>query len=112
MAVDYKRALAAYKIGAEGGGASCQHQLGIMFCKGHGVEVDMKLSVAWLEKAAAQDVADSLYALADINYEGSHPEVSSFSNARELYQKAVDLGCSKAAENQKWLEKSISMVNG
>ena len=30
VAIDYKRAMAAYKIGAEGGHAVCQYQLGFM----------------------------------------------------------------------------------
>ena len=41
------RAMAAYKIGAEGGHAVCQHQVGGMYYKGlGGVEVDYKQAVA------------------------------------------------------------------
>ena len=55
VAVDYVRAMAAYKIGAEGGNALCQYQLGAMIKRGHGVDVDHKQAVACYEKAAAQD---------------------------------------------------------
>ena len=40
MAVDHPRAMAAYKVGGEGGDASCQWQVGHMYCFGHGVDVD------------------------------------------------------------------------
>ena len=55
MAIDYPRAMAAYKVGAEGGDAFCQHQLGAMYCQGLGVAVDHKQARQWIEKAAAQD---------------------------------------------------------
>ena len=55
MAIDYERAMAAYKIGAEAGDAVSQFQLGMMYFKGRGVAVDYKQARAWIEKAAAQD---------------------------------------------------------
>ena len=56
VAVDYKRAMAGYKIGAEAGNATCQHQLGFMLSEErYGVDVDYKQGLVWFEKAAAQD---------------------------------------------------------
>ena len=55
VAVDYSRAMAAYKIAAEAGEALSQYQVGYMHCSGRGVAVDYKQARAWLEKAAAQD---------------------------------------------------------
>ena len=63
MAIDYPRAMAAYKIGAEAGDAACQHQLGFMYYMGHGVAVDYTVGRAWFEKAAAQDFSDSFFVL-------------------------------------------------
>ena len=40
VAIDFPRAMAAYKVGAEGGDALCQSQVGIMYYNGHGVAVD------------------------------------------------------------------------
>ena len=55
MAVDYPRAMAAYRVGAEGGHDGCQYQVGMMYYNGLGVDVDYAQALPWLEKAAAQD---------------------------------------------------------
>ena len=55
MAIDYSRAMAAYKIGAEGGHAGCQYQVGFMYYDGDGVDVDYAQALPWIGKAAAQD---------------------------------------------------------
>ena len=56
VAVDYERAMAAYKIGAEGGNAACQNQLGCMLEQGLGTgPPDYKQALVWYERAAAQD---------------------------------------------------------
>ena len=55
MAIDYARSMAAYKVGAEGGDALCQWQVGFMYCNGLGVDVDYAQALPWIEKAAAQD---------------------------------------------------------
>ena len=43
MAIDYLRAVAAYQIAAEAGHALSQHQVGMMYYKGRGVDVDLSL---------------------------------------------------------------------
>ena len=60
VAIDYVRAMAAYKIGAEGGDAICQYQVASIYFRGQGVEVDCKQAVAWYEKAAAQGLPQAL----------------------------------------------------
>ena len=50
----------AYKVSAEGGDAVCQHQLGMMYCRGENVAVDYKQARLWIEKAAAQDHPDAV----------------------------------------------------
>ena len=52
VAIDYARAMAAYKVAAEGGDAVSQHQVGFMYREGLGVDVDHTKAVPWLEKAA------------------------------------------------------------
>ena len=70
MATDDSRAMAAYKVGAEGGKAVSQHQVGMMYCMGHGVAVDYKQARPWLEKAAAQDHPGAVGALGLMHFEG------------------------------------------
>ena len=60
MAIDYPRAMAAYKVGAEGGNAVCQYQVGWMYSNGRGVAVDYKQARPWFEKAAAQNDPDAV----------------------------------------------------
>ena len=55
VAVDYPRAMAAYKVGGEGGDAMCQYQVGIMYYHADGVDVDYEQALPWIQKAAAQD---------------------------------------------------------
>ena len=55
MTIDYPRAMAAYKVGAEGGSAQCQSQVGMMYFMGRGVAVDYEQARPWIEKGAAQD---------------------------------------------------------
>ena len=57
VTIDYARAMAAYKVGAEGGNAVCQYMVGYMHKYGQGVAVDYKQALPWLEKAVAQDSA-------------------------------------------------------
>ena len=40
MTIDYSRAMATYKVGAEGGEALCQFQVVFMYRHGRGVAVD------------------------------------------------------------------------
>ena len=55
VAVDDRRALAAYKIGAEGGNVLCQYNLGKLNCEGRGIDSpDYEQALVWLEKAAAK----------------------------------------------------------
>ena len=59
MAVDYPRALAAYKMGAEGGNAHSQYQLGYMLSEeNYGVDpLDYKQALVWYEGAAARGLS-------------------------------------------------------
>ena len=112
VAVDCKRALAAYKTGAQGGNANCQYQLGVLFShEGYGVKQDNKQALRWLEKAAAQDYSLALDALGVIVEEGRHGACPpSYRRAREFYRRAIGLGCAQAAENMRTLQENIRQV--
>ena len=110
MAKDYPRAMAAYKVGAEGGDAGCQHQVGMMYYDGRGVAVDYQQARPWIEKAAAQDQPSAVNQLGSMyfNGEGATP---SWRRARELYQRAIELGHSKSVENMQILTNDIQNVS-
>ena len=91
VGVDYMRALAAYKIGAEGGNAACQHQLGTMLSmEGFGCDVDYDQALVWYEKAAAQDFPPAFAALGDMCERGQGCSAS-FRRARAHFQRAMGL---------------------
>ena len=110
VAIDYPRAMAAYKIGAEGGRAVCQHQVGMMYCKGQGVAVDYQQARPWLEKAAAQDHPAAVHQLGSM-YGNGMGVTPSWRRARELYKRAIGLGDSQAVEDMQTLTEGIRMVS-
>ena len=110
VAIDYPRAMAAYKIAAEAGNATSQHQVGIMYkLPGYGVAVDYQQARAWLEKAAAQDKPIAVWALGQLYYAGKGV-ISSYRRARELYQRAIELGCTGAVEGMHNIDQDIQEV--
>ena len=109
MAIDYPRAMAAYKIAAEAGDAVSQSQVGIMYCKGRGIAVDYKQALPWIEKAAAQDHPKAVCTLGVMYAEGEGV-APSWRRAREHYERAIELGSSNSAQNMQNLTQSIANV--
>ena len=109
MAIDYPRAMAAYKVGAEGGDAKCQYQVGYMYYNGFGVAVDYKQARPWLEKAAAQDLPCAVSELGLMYKKGEGVNVS-WRRARELYERSIELGTSVAVKNMQTLIEDIAKV--
>ena len=110
VAVDYDRALAAYKIGAEGGDAVCQYSLGFMLEHGRGIDSpDHKQALVWLEKAAAQDDASSLAQLSVMAHAGRGQQPS-WRRARELLQRAAALGNEQATQSL-LVAQSLSLIH-
>ena len=105
VAVDYPRAMAAYK----GGNAPCQWMVGSMYYYGQGVDVDYKQARAWLEKAAAQDDPNAVGQLGTM-YGMGKGVTPSWRRAREHYERAIELGSSKAVENMQTLTRNIQEV--
>ena len=110
VAIDYERAMAAYKIAAEAGHAVSQHQLGFMYYTGLGVAVNFEQARPWIEKAAAQDYPDAVGMLGVMYFmgEGVTP---SWRRAREHFERAIELGDSQAAvQDMKTLTRNIANV--
>ena len=108
MAVDYPRAIPAYKIAAEAGDALSQHQVGDMYDNGRGVAVDYKQAGAWVEKAAAHH-PEAIGQLGVMYFEGKGV-TPSWRRAREHWERAIELGNSNAAGNIHTLTRSIAEV--
>ena len=111
VAIDYERAMAAYKIAAEAGHAASQHQVGMMYYEGLrvGVAVDYEQARPWIEKAAAQDDPDAVGQLGVMYFEGKGV-APSWRRARQHYERAIELGSSKAVKNMQILTRSIANV--
>jgi TPR repeat protein len=108
-AIDYPRAMAAYKVGAEGGDTGCQTQVGCMYYKGRGVEVDYTQALAWVEKATAQDDPEAACTLGTMYYNGAGV-TPSWRRAREYFTRAIELGNFQAMQNMQTLTKEIQEV--
>ena len=92
MAVDNPRALAAFKIGAEGGDALSQFALGTMLSEeGYGWPLDYKQALVWFEKAAAQDDPGAHDSLGGLVMRGVGQQPS-WRRARGHLQRAIELG--------------------
>ena len=109
VAIDYERAMVAYKIGAEAGDSTSQFHVGIMYYNGTGVAVDYQQARAWLEKAAAQEDTDAISQLGLMHFEGKGA-APSWRRTREHHERAIELGDPQAAENMQTLTQSIANV--
>ena len=101
--------MAAYKVGAEGGDAHSQWQVGIMYYNGRGVDVDYAQALPWIEKAAAQDHPIAVGQLGVMYFQGMGV-TPSWRRAREYWERASGLGHSQAVENMQALTDSIQAV--
>ena len=110
VAIDYARAMAAYKIGGEGGDAGCQWQVGFMYYRGLGVAVEFKQALLWIEKAAAQDLPSAVGQLGAM-YARGKGVTPSWRRARELYRRAIELGNSQAVKSMQNLTSDIQKVS-
>ena len=109
VAIDYARAIVAFKVGAEGGNSTDQWTVGHMYYSGRGVDVDYAQALPWIEKAAAQDNPNAVVTLGTIYFEG-HGVTPSWRRAREYSERASGLGSPKAAGNIQILTNSIRNV--
>ena len=102
--------MAAYKVGAEGGDAECQYQLGSMYDLGRGTAVDYQQARLWFEKAAAQDHPTAVAQLGSMYMDGDGV-TPSFRRARELNERAIKMGNSVAVKNMQILTVGIQAVS-
>ena len=108
-AIDYPRAMTAYKIAAEAGDALGQYQVAHMYCDGLGVDMDFKLALAWLKKAVAQDHPEAIDLLGDLHFIGRGVPPS-YRRARQHYESAIELGCSEAVLSMQRFTRNVAEV--
>lgn len=92
---DYATAYSIWKPLAEEGLAGAQHNLGVLYRYGLGVEKDFSLAVKWFGRAAAQGDADAQLALGDLYAEYSTSEEDDAAAAR-WYRAAAEQGLAEA----------------
>jgi TPR repeat protein len=88
---DTKKALEAWKHGADDGEAPSQHNLAAMLEMGAGVDQDLAAAAALYEKAARQHYAPAMTSLGLCYHLGRGVAVNS-ARAFELYREAAELG--------------------
>ena len=89
VAIDYPRAMALYKVGAAGGSAVCQYQVGFTYYQGRGMDTDYEQALPWLRMAAAQDGPSALGTLGAM-YGAARGVTPSWRRAREYYKRAAE----------------------
>ena len=108
--VDYARAMAAYKVGAEDGEPTSQWRIGFMYTQGQGVDVDYVQALPWIQKAAAQDHPAAIGQLGTMYYQ-AQGVTPSFCRSREYFKRAIELGDSQSVENLRDLTGAIQAVS-
>ena len=88
----------------------CQSVVGLFFFHGLGTAVDYKQARQWLEKAAAQDQPNAITTLGSMYSEGKGV-IPRWRRARELHQRAIELGSSESVEGMQNLTQSIQNVS-
>ena len=107
VAKDYERAMAAYKVAAEGGDALSQSQVGMMYYYGLGVAVDYQRARAWSRRPRLKIIPAVGQLGGCIQRQGRDPSW----RGHELYKRAIELGDSKAVKNMQILTRNIQEVS-
>lgn len=94
----YKKAYDLWLPLAEQGNADAQYNIGLLYMKGHGVELDERTALVWFTLAGEQGVADAQYNAGVLFYTGKgvYPDHNS---AIDWWTLAVDAGHANAQNN-------------
>jgi len=79
---------------AESGNIEAQHQLGMMYANGNGVDLDYKNAFIWLDKAASHDHVQALRTLAWLYANGFGIEQNDHA-AQDICNKLAEMGDAK-----------------
>ncbi len=90
-ALNYSAAAKHLTPAAIGGLALAQHDLGLCYLLGHGVEKNGDTALHWFKRGAKQGLAQSIY-MVGYCYAGGHGVEQNFKRARFHYRKAQSRG--------------------
>ncbi len=88
-----------YKAAALQGHVDAQHNLGMAYARGEGVEADMQKALYWWERAARQGNADSQYNLGIVYAMGVTGVEQDLQQARNWWLRAAEKGDAAAQYN-------------
>ena len=108
MAQDYGRAFECFSSAAEEGYVYAQHDLGVMYYKGEGVEQDYARAAELYSKATEQGYMYAQSSLALMYYDGEGVD-QDYTQAAELFRKAADAGNNEAQIRLGGASKSLSI---
>jgi uncharacterized protein len=92
-----QRAAELFEKAANAGHLRAEINLGILYLRGQGVTRDLVKARAWLEKAAANDDPDALYALGRAMETSEGSALADSVRAADLYRRAAEKGNALAA---------------
>ncbi len=101
------RAAELFEKAASAGHHRAEINLGILYMRGQGVPRDLVQARAWLEKAAANDEPNALYALGRAMEQSDGPVMADSVRAADLYRGAAEKGHALAA-----LRYGLALVDG
>lgn len=99
---DYAVAILCYRLAAERGNAEAQHNLGLLYESGLGVEQNYREAAQWYRQAAEQGDADAQASLG-VLHETGDGVAQNYAEAAQWYRKAADQGDASAQNNLGWL---------
>lgn len=106
---EWAKALTACTLAAEGGNATAQFNLGLMYSLGRGVAQDYAKSAHWYAQAAKQGDSDSQNNLGLMHYKGQGV-VQDYAQALRWYKLAAEQGNVLAQNNLGSMYRSAACV--
>jgi len=102
-----RRAAELFEKAANAGHLRAEINIGILYMRGQGVSRDLVQARAWLEKAAASDNPEALYALGRAMETGEGNALADPLRAADLYRRAAEKGNALAA-----LRYGLALMDG
>lgn len=104
---DYATALREWQPLAERGDANAQHNLGVIYEYGYGVQKDYKAAMNWYLKAAEQGLAASQYNLG-VMYNNGEGVTRNYVQAHKWFNIAGEHGIKDVSQNLEIVTKKMT----
>ncbi len=106
---NYKKAIECYEKSAEDNYAGAYTNLGVLYLKGKGVNINYNKAFKYF-KIAAEKGDGAAYNNLGVCYTGGYGVDIDYEKALNCYKKAVDLGYEEAKERVKELENILYLI--